>query len=686
MIRGNEKPDMFNKINISPGKQKLIVYIVLTVVTFAVFWQVNLYGFVNFDDPVYVIYNSHIQSGLSLAGLRWAFCTTYAEFWHPVTWFSLMLDYQFYGMNAGGYHLTNLILHILSALMLFWLFCRMTGAIWRSAFVSALFALHPLHVESVAWIAERKDVLSAFFWMLTLCFYVYYTEKPVIKRYLLVVFCFVLALMSKPMVVTLPVIMILLDYWPLGRFQQQEITSAVKSVMPLSINKEKRKRNPKDSLKDQRLKNISLFNNRKIPETRIARIIPLWQLLEKTPFFILSAIFSIIAVYAQYNPYGKHLPLSFRFAGAPVFFVLYLERTFIPHNLAVYYTLPGQFPIWEVLVSTLLVMVISVAVFATLKRLPYLFVGWLWYVITLLPVIKIVEGVYDAMADRYHYLPSVGIAIGLAWGIPLLSKHEDTRKKILFPIGIAFIAILAVLAWQQCHYWENSKALFTHALQAKNNNYMVHNCLGIVLFDEGKMQEAMDHYNEAIRLKPDNTDAYFNKGNVYAKRGDYQRAFENYNEAIRLKPDNAAAYNNRGKVFENLSEYESAIGDYNEAIRLKPDNVLAYYNRGNLYDKLGRYQLAIENYDEAIRLKPDNAAAYCNKGMTYARIGQYQHAIEDFNDAIRLQQDYADAYNGRGIVYLSQGNSELGCRDAQKACELGNCKALELAKGRQDCL
>ena len=242
---------MLNKINISPGKQKLIVYIVLTVVTLAVFWQVNQFDFINFDDNVYVTENIHIQSGITLDGFRWAFSTTYAEFWHPLTWLSLMFDYQLYGLNAGGYHLTNLILHILSTLLLFWLFNRMTGAIWKSAFVAAFFALHPLHVESVAWIAERKDVLSAFFWMLTLCLYVYYTEKPVIKRYLLVLFSFVLALMSKPMVVTLPVIMILLDYWPLKRFESQK-----------------------------------------------GNLI-LWQLKEKIPFFILSAVFSIITLYAQ---------------------------------------------------------------------------------------------------------------------------------------------------------------------------------------------------------------------------------------------------------------------------------------------------------------------------------------------------------------------------------------------------
>ena len=270
---------MLNKLNINPRKQKLIVYIALTVVTLAVFWQVNQYDFINFDDPVYVTENSHIQSGITLDGFRWAFSTTYADLWHPLTWLSLMFDYQLHGLNAGGYHLTNLILHILSTLLLFWLFNRMTGAIWRSAFVAAFFALHPLHVESVAWIAERKDVLSAFFWMLTLCLYVYYTEKPVIKRYLPVVFSFVLALMSKPMVVTLPVIMILLDYWPLNRFESRKIATIPANDMLVSINKEEKKDlNPK-------------WTERKLSETRIAGIIPLWQIWEKIPFFILSAVF-----------------------------------------------------------------------------------------------------------------------------------------------------------------------------------------------------------------------------------------------------------------------------------------------------------------------------------------------------------------------------------------------------------
>ncbi|MGP8015307.1 MAG: ArnT family glycosyltransferase, partial [Smithella sp.] len=260
---------MSNKINVNPKKQMLIVYIILTLITLAVFWQVNQYDFITFDDPVYISQNSHIQSGITPDGLRWAFSTRYYGLWNPLVWLSFMFDYQLHGLNAGGYHVTNLILHILSTLLLFWLFCRMTGAIWQSAFVAALFALHPLHVESVAWISERKDVLSAFFWMLTLCLYVYYTEKPVIKRYLLVVICFVLALMSKPMVVTLPLILILLDYWPLGRLGSWKTTNNRTDIMPVYTNQQKQKTKPQ---KEIFRGNISPSNNQRLSETGIAAI------------------------------------------------------------------------------------------------------------------------------------------------------------------------------------------------------------------------------------------------------------------------------------------------------------------------------------------------------------------------------------------------------------------------------
>ena len=527
---------MLNKINISPQKKNLIVNIVLAVVTLAVYWQVNQYDFI-IEDNVYVIENSHIQSGITLEGVRWAFSTTYAEFWHPLTWLSLMFDYQLYGLNAGGYHVTNLVLHILSTLLLFWLFNRMTGAIWKSAFVAALFALHPLHVESVAWISERKDVLSAFFWMLTLCLYVYYTEKPVVRRYLFVLFSFVLALMSKSMVVTLPVIMILLDYWPLRRFESNKSN------------------------------------------------LILWQLQEKTLFFILSAIISIITLYAhKYNPSGTHFTLASRFANVFFAFITYLEKTFWPHNLAFCHPSSIQIPNWQVWGAALLIIVISAAVIVMIKRLPYLFVGWLWYAITLLPVIGIVQSDYvPFMADHFTYLPSIGISIMLAWGIPLLFPRKYICKKVLFPAAMAILFVLAALTWQQCGYWKNSIALFNHTLQ------------------------------------------------------------------------------------------------------ITKDNTLAYHHLGFVYDELGQYQLAINNYNEAIRIKPNYAKYYNNRGAAYANLGQYQRAIEDYNQAIRLKSDFGHAYNNRGAAYLLQGNNMLGCSDAQKACELGNCKLIEIAKRKGYC-
>jgi tetratricopeptide (TPR) repeat protein len=383
--------------------------------------------------------------------------------------------------------------------------------------------------------------------------------------------------------------------------------------MPVSTNQGKQK----NKLKKEALKkNISPPRVQKLSETKIAGIIPLWQLREKIPFFILSAVFVIITLLAQQNPTIKNFPLGSRFANAPVSFVTYLEKTFWPHDLALFYPFSEQLPVWQVLGATLLIIVISIAVIAAVKRLPYLFVGWLWYAVTLLPVIGIVRVGVHAMADRYAYLPSIGIAIMLAWGIPLLFQRKDIRK-ILFPAGIAFLTVLAVLTWHQCGYWKNSITLFNHALQVTKNNYITYNNLASVLLGEGKVEEAIEHYNEAIRIKSDEAYPYFGRGLAYFRLGQQQRAIEDYNKAILLKPDFIEAYKSRGEV--------------------------------------------------------------------YAKIGQYQPAIEDFNKIISLNQNYSDAYINRGVIYLNQQNYQLGCLDAQKACDLGNCKILEMAKAKGDC-
>jgi protein O-mannosyl-transferase len=558
---------MFNKINISPQKQNLIVYIFLTLVTLAVFWQVSHFGFINVDDQIFVTENSHVQSGITLEGIRWAFSTSYTNIWHPLTFLSLMLDYQLYSLNAGGYHVTNLIFHILSALLLFWLFNRMTGEIWKSAFVAALFALHPNQVGSIAWISGRKDVLSAFFWMLTLCLYVHYTEKPTIRRYLLVLWGFIFGLISKSMVVSLPVIMILLDYWPLRRFKSQ--------------------------------KGNFFF----------------WQLKEKMPFFILSAAFSIITMFLWRNPFAEDMPFSFRLENALVAFVTYLEKILWPHDIHFWHIFSDQLLLWQVLGSFMLILFISMAVMMTMKRRPYLFVGWFWYAIAILPVTGIIKYGVMFMHEHYTYLPSIGIGIMLAWGVPLLFPGSNMRKKILFPAGIIVLAIMAVISWQQCSYWKNSITLFSHAIKISSGDdlAMEHLQLGRFLFTEGKTEKAIEHFNEVVALK-----------SYYA-------------------------------------------------------DTLVYNDRGIAYAKLGQYQRAIEDFNKAISISSANIYSYNCRGIVYAKLGQDQRAIDDFNTAVRLNPDYADAYHNRAFFYLNQKNNFLFCGNARKACMLGNCKILKAA-------
>ena len=555
---------MFDKINIRILKQVWILCILLLIVTTVVFWQVHRHEFVYFDDGVYVTQNPHIQSGISLKGILWAFSTTYAEFWHPLTWLSLMLDYQIYGLNAGGYHVTNLILHALSVLLLFLLFHRMTGAVWKSAFVAAVFAIHPLRVESVAWVAERKDVLSAFFWMMTLRVYVYYCEKPVFKRYLLVMACFACGLMSKSIVVTLPVVMMLMDYWPLNRMQSHD------------------------------RKNSGAQKKNKLP---------LWSLKEKIPFFILSVVFSVLTIYAQHGKSDIH-PLVSRLANAPVSFVRYLGRILWPHDMALIYTFPEHLSLWQVGGATLLIVLMSAAVIYRVKRLPFLFVGWFWYAVSILPVIGIIT-IGDPMADRYIYLPSIGISIMAAWGIPFLYDHLSLRKIILFPAAVIFLLVLSVLAWKQCGYWKNNTALSHHAFEVTGNNamlIMMHNNLATSLVQEGRIPEAIEHYDEAIRLQPDYAYAYNKRGNLYGKIGEYQQAINDYTEAIRLQPDYALAYNNRGNTYVGLEQYQLAIEDYNAAIRLKPDYAYAFNNRGFVYFKIGKNELGCRDVQRACEL------------------------------------------------------------------------------------
>jgi protein O-mannosyl-transferase len=445
--------------------------------------------------------------------------------------------------------------------------------------------------------------LSTFFWMLTLCLYVRYTEQPGIGRYLASLLAFILALISKPMVVTLPIILILLDYWPLKRFESH-------------------KDNP-----------------------------VLWQIKEKMPFFILSAAVSFVTLYGPQNPLAGYYSITSRMANASVVFVSYLEMTFWPRGLAVFYPFPIEIPLWQIAGALSLAILITIFVIVKAKRYPYLFTGWMWYVITIMPVIGIIQiGIYS-MADRYHYLPSIGIAIMLAWGVPSLIKSEEIVKKLLIPAGLVFIVCMAILTYKQCSYWKNSSILFKHVLQVTENNYLAHNSIGLVMFGENKMEEAVNHYNEAIRIKPDFARAYHNRGVVWAGMGYYQKAIEDYNAAIRMMPDVAEIYNNRGIA----------------------------------YSLQGKQRRAIEDYDEAIRFKPEYFEAYNNRGLAYSELGYKERAIEEFNQAIRLKPDQGMFYINRAAVHFYQKKNEEGCFDAKKSCDLGNCVILKDAEQKGYC-
>jgi protein O-mannosyl-transferase len=532
---------VFNKINISPSKQKLIVCIVLVVVSCAAFGRIAGNDFVALDDEKFIYENYHVQSGINSESIKWAATAVVDGNWHPLTFISHMLAWSLFGSAASGHHLINLLLHIGAVIFLFLFLNKTTNNIWPSAFTAAFFALHPLRVESVAWAAERKDVLSMFFAMATLYAYAFYVENAKISRYFLCLLLFALSLMSKQMMVTLPFLLLLLDYWPMGRWQK----------------------------------------------TMAGKLIG-----EKIPFLCLTIAASILAFWTQNNNAYvislNFLPFTTRVANALVSYAAYLGKTFWPVNLAAMYSYDLYLLLWKALISGIILIIITLVVLYYIRKLPFLFVGWFWFLGTLVPVIGLVQLCMFAMADRYSYLPSIGIGIMLAWGIPFLMKSEDMRKKILFPVGIAVLAILAVLTWKQCGYWKNTIVILNRTLEITHNNYLAHGHFASVLFTEGKTQEAIDQYSKAISIMPGYDVPYYDRGIAYYTLGRKQRAIEDFEEVIRITPNHAAAYYNMGIIYLDLGRYQNAIENYSEAIRINPDDANAYNDRALAYLNQGK--------------------------------------------------------------------------------------------------
>jgi predicted negative regulator of RcsB-dependent stress response len=538
---------------------KIIICLLLALATIFVYWQVQYFEFIDCDDTLYITENRHTQSGITFKTLVWAFTTIEAANWHPLTWLSLMLDYKLYGLNAGGYHWTNLIFHIANTLLLFLIVNRLTDEVWKSAFVAALFAVHPLNVESVAWVSERKNVLSMFFWIMTIWAYVFYVKRPGLRRYLLVLLTFALGLMAKPMLVTLPSILLLLDYWPLRRFSLSEFGHGY---------------------------NMSIQGHEKHdPKTSAAFKL----ILEKIPLFVLSTLSSVITVVA-----AKHggavksfdmFPLENRFVNILVSYAGYLEKMVWPSNLTIFYPYQSHVSVWKIVGAGFLMSGIMAAAVWAAKRYRYLPVGWLWYINTLLPVIGLVQVGYHSMADRYAYASLIGVFIMFAWGVPDFFSKWRHCKTVLTITACSIIFSLMICSLSQVKYWQNSFSVFQRALDVTENNHMAHGGMGNFYLGQGDLAKAADHYLEALRIRPDYADIKINLGTVYIKQGKYEEAIHQFQEALKEKPNAAKAYNNMGIVLALQGKIDDAITQFRLALTIDPENVNAKNNLSITVDR-----------------------------------------------------------------------------------------------------
>jgi Flp pilus assembly protein TadD len=612
-------------------RSEIIISLFLVASILAVYWQVRHHEFIKYDDPDYVSDNPHVRAGWTREGVSWAFRTTFHYHWHPLTWLSHMTDYQLFGLNPTGHHLTSLFLHIANTLLLFLVFEWMTGSLLRSAFVAALFALHPLHVESVAWVSDRKDVLSTFFWMVTMVAYVHYSGHPGFNRYALVTIAFILGLMAKPMVVTLPIILLLMDYWPLERFQ-------------FGQSRRERRREKCEG-----------------PDARYQTRPALRLVWEKGLFFLIVGASAIVTILVMRHEsiltlkLSRLWPTKSLIAETMVNYVTYIAKMLWPLKLAIPYPESDVPAVWQVGGAGLLLLGISLLSFWQRRQRPYLLVGWLWYLITLLPVIGLVGVGPHKMADRYTYLPLIGLFIIIAWGVPdLLAGWRHRRLVLGISVGMLLLGCMTG-SWLQARHWKNSISLFGHGVTVTSNNLVAHNNLGSALAEQGSLTEAIGHYYEALRIEPGYADAHYNLANALAEQGRLQEAIDHYSEALQIRPRYAQAHYNLGLVLAEQGRLTEAMGHFSEALRIDPDYAQAHYNLGVALVIEGKLTGAIKHFSEALRIDPDYAQAHYNLGLALTKEGRVAEGIEHYSEALRIQPDNAKAHHQLGIARAKQG-------------------------------
>ncbi len=679
-------------------KRLLLICLFLALSTLVVYWPVTRHGFVNYDDTDYVTANPYVQAGLSAKGLAWVWHSEVARNWHPVTMLSLMLDCQLYGMRPAGHHLTSLLFHILNAVLLFLLLWKMTGAVCRSGLVAALFALHPLHVESVAWVAERKDVLSTLFFLLTLWAYVAYVGKaegnpksegrssnqqePIARHrviyYLLGLALFAMGLMSKPMLVTLPFVLLLLDYWPLGRLKLHAKNLKLRTFLPF-----------------------------------------VW---EKLPFLLLSALSCVITFRVQQSGGAvldvNNFPVGARIANALMSYVRYLGKMVWPEGLAALYLRKAPWPAWQVGLAALALLAASVAVIRLARQRPYLAVGWFWYLGTLVPVIGLVQVGMQTMADRYTYIPLIGIFIALAWGgWELVStrrwpgRNADVQSAVsrfshpqsvgrtrgagrletcdaadyksalpgpqlcrseTWGLGIAVVVLLAacmMVTRKQIAWWESSETLFQRMIAVLEGNYMAHYNMGNLYSRQDKLAEAVKHYEAALKVEPNYAEAHNNFGEVLLRQGRFDEALAHYLAAVRLKPE-YLYYFNLANALVDAGKPAEAVANYQQALRLNPNSSQAHHNLGLALQAQGQAERAMIEFRAALQLQPDYESAEHNLANRLADAGRLEEAMAHYQTAARLDPGHAENYNGLGICYAMQAKYAEAEREFREAVRL----------------
>ncbi len=636
------------------------VCIFLAVIVWVVFGQTLGHEFVNYDDDEYVYENPEVVRGLTFQGIIWAFTHVHCSNWHPLTWISHMLDCQVYGLSPGGHHLTNVLLHTATAILLFLVLRRMTGYLWRSAFVAAVFAIHPLRVESVAWVAERKDVLSGLFFMLTLWAYTRYAQgvtgdacratrtnptlSPATRHpslfYCLVLMFFALGLMCKPMLVTLPLVLLLLDYWPLRRISEFGVRS-------------------------------SELENTLRPSTLNPQLSTLF--LEKLPLLGLAVASCVVTIFAQHEtiqPF-ENISLPLRAGNASISCVAYLGQMFWPAGLAVLYPFPAAgIEVSEVVVSLVLLAGISGGVFILRGRCPCFLTGWLWYLIMLLPVIGIVQVGVQARADRYAYLPQIGLYLMLTWAAADLCAGWRHRRAVLGGGATVILAALIFCARAQASYWRNSELLWTHTLACTSDNAVAHNNLGNVLFKMGDIEDALAHFQTALQIKPDLAEAHNNLGNALLKKGRADEAIAHFQKALQVRPGYAIARNNLGNALLQQGQADEAMAHYQAALQITPDSTEVHINLGSALLQKGQLDEAMVHFQKALQITPDSAEAHNNLGIVLLQKGQLDEAMVHFQKALQITPDSAEVHNNFGNALLQKGRLDEAIAQYQKTLQI----------------